>query len=103
MSRGIDNINAVITMLYGRNLGGNGDAALFFLVATIHDQVLAHFGLVIAEGLRLLEQAVNQGCFAVVNVRNDGNIADLSRVLLAVHVIKKALVVKRQAFLSIII
>ena len=54
MSRGVDDINAVVLVLNSGNFGCNSNTAFFFLVATIHNKILAHLGLVIAEGLRLL-------------------------------------------------
>ncbi len=51
----INDIYAVIAMLHSCNFGSNGNAALTLLVATIHDQILAHFGLVVAKSLGLLQ------------------------------------------------
>jgi hypothetical protein len=89
MAGRVDDVDPVIVVLDGRNLGGDGNSPLLLLVAAVHDQVLAHFGLVVAEGLRLLEQAVDQRRLAVVNVGDNGDIADLGRVL-DLHDIKKA-------------
>ena len=89
MARRVDDVDAVIAVLDGGDLGGDGNAALALLVAAVHDQVLAHFGLVVAEGLGLLEQAVDQRRLAVVDVRDNRDIAYLSGVLGSFHGIKK--------------
>jgi len=56
-----------------------------FLVAAIHDQVLAHLGLIISEGLRLLEQTVHQRRLAMVNMRDNRDITYLGGVLDTLH------------------
>ena len=53
VTRGINNVNSIIVVLDGRYLGGNSNAAFPLLVTTIHNELLAHFGLVIPEGLGL--------------------------------------------------
>ena len=55
----VDDVYAVVAVLHGRDLGGDGNATLALLVAAVHYEVLAHFCLVIAKGVALLEQAVN--------------------------------------------
>ena len=54
MSRSIDDVDVIIVVLNGSNLGGDSDTALFFLVAAVHDQSLAHFSLIITESFGLL-------------------------------------------------
>jgi hypothetical protein len=46
------------------------------LVAGVHDEVLGHFGLVGAEGFGLFEKAIDEGGFAVIDVGDDGDVAD---------------------------
>ena len=56
-------------------LGQDGDAALFFEIVRIHHA----FGdaLVLAEGAGLLEQAVDERGLAMVDVGDDGDVAQL--------------------------
>ena len=74
VARGIDNIDLDTRILNGGVLGDDGDTALTLLIHTVHD-ALSDF-LVITEGASLLEHAVQQGRFPVVNVGNDGDIAE---------------------------
>ena len=74
VARGIDNIDLYTRILNSGVLGDDGDTALTLLIHTVHD-ALSDF-LVIPEGASLLEHAVQQGRFPVVNVGNDGDIAE---------------------------
>ena len=56
-------------------LGQNGDAAFAFDVVAVHRAF--RDGLVVAEGPRLTQQLVHQGGFAVVDVSDDGDVADI--------------------------
>ena len=57
-----------------RVLGEDGDATLAFQFVGIHDAV-GHL-LVAAKDAALVQHGVNQGGLAVVDVRDDGDIAD---------------------------
>ena len=70
---GIDDVDPGALVSDRTVLGEDGDAALFFDVVAVHHP-LADL-LVRGEGARLLEQAVDEGRLAVVNVGNDGDIA----------------------------
>jgi hypothetical protein len=50
----------------------NRDAALFFEIVRVHRAFFD--ALIIAEGARLAEKLVNEGCFAMIDVRDDGDI-----------------------------
>ena len=76
---GVDDVDARAAVLDGAVLGEDGDATLALDVVRIHD-ALAH-ALMRGEGAGLLEQAVHEGRLAVVDVRDDGDVADR-----AVHV-----------------
>ena len=54
-------------------LGQNGDAALLLEIVRIHRPFFN--ALVVAEGAGLAEQLVDEGGLAVVDVRDDGDIA----------------------------
>ncbi len=53
MARGINNIDPIVAMLHGSNFGGNSNTAFLFLITTVHNEVLAHFGLVVTKSLGL--------------------------------------------------
>jgi hypothetical protein len=55
-------------------LGKNRDATLFFQIVGVHDAL--NQLLVSSEGAGLAEQLVNQGGFTVVNVSDDGDVAN---------------------------
>ena len=74
MARRINDVDAGVVPDNGRCLGQNGDAALFFQIVGVHD-ALGH-ALVVAESAGLLEEFVNEGRFAMVNVRDDRDVAD---------------------------
>ena len=61
--------------MHGRVLGQNGDAALTFDVAGVHDAV-GHL-LVFTENAALLEHFIHQSGLAVVNVGDDSDVADI--------------------------
>ena len=69
----IDDIDPRVLPVQRRDLGQNGDAALFFQIVGIHDAFID--ALVVAEGAGLPQQDVDQRRFAMVNVGNDRNIA----------------------------
>ena len=70
---GVEDVDAHILPLHGAVLGGDGDAAFTFQLHAVHDAVV-HF-LVGAEHAALLEEGVDQGGLAVVDVGDDGDIA----------------------------
>ena len=72
----VDDVDFLAVVKNRGLLGGDGDTPLVLLIERVHDQGLLHFGLVVAKSVRLLEQAVDQGGFAVVNVSDNGNVAD---------------------------
>ena len=71
----IDNVDAGAVPLNRRAFGQNRDAALFFEVVRIH-RPLGN-ALIVTEGARLAEQLIDQGGFAVIDVRDYGDIAKL--------------------------
>src|SRR5690242_10679176 len=67
---GVDNIDFII---FKENTGmfrENGDPTLFFLVIAVHDPFRNLF--VVPKNVRLAQEAVQHGGFAVVDVGNDG-------------------------------
>jgi len=75
--RRVDDVDVRALPLHRAVLRKDGDAALAFEVAAVHHP----FGdfLVRAEGAALAQQLVDHGGLAVVDVGNDGDVADLSR------------------------
>ena len=70
---GVDDIDAHVLPHDRRRLGENGDAALAFEVVGVHHAL--GDALVLAEGARLLQQPVDERRLAVVDVGDDGDVA----------------------------
>ncbi len=70
---GIHDVDAVVVPADRSVLGENGDATFPFQIIGVHDPFLTFRGAV--QGTGLLQQLVHQRGFAVVNVRNNRNIA----------------------------
>ena len=75
MTRGVDDVHAHVFPGDGTVFGKNGNAPLALLGVRIHDAVIDL--LAGTEDTGLVEKAVNQGGFTVVNVGNDGDIAEI--------------------------
>ena len=71
MPRSVDNIDLGIAVINGGILGQNRDAALFLQIVAVHSP----FSSTSVQQTRLLQQAVDQGGFAVIDVSNDRNVA----------------------------
>ena len=77
VTRRIDDVDASAVPDHRRSLGKNGDAALPLEIIGIHG-TLDH-ALVLAIRPGLLQQAVDQGSFAMVDVRDNGDVAKIHR------------------------
>ena len=75
VARGIDDVDAGALPEDRRGLGQDGDAPFALQIVGIH-RPLDH-ALVLAVGAGLLQQAVDQGGLAVVDVRDDGDVAEI--------------------------
>ena len=73
VTRGIHDVDAVVVPADRSVLGENGDATFPFQIIGVHDPFLTFAGAIQSAGL--LQQLVHQRGFAVVNVRNNRNIA----------------------------
>ena len=72
MSGGIYNFDPVILPADCRVLGENRNTTLFLLIVGVHDALST---LVFAiEGSGLLQEAIDQSRFTVVDVSNDGDV-----------------------------
>src|SRR5437667_11609631 len=74
MPWGVHDIDAITIPLKCRVFVANGDSLFTFEVHRIHDSLLDF--LVCAESSRLPQQLIDKGGLAVIDVRNDGNVAD---------------------------
>ena len=81
VSRCVDDVYAVVSVLDSRNFGRNSNAPLALLITTIHDEFLAHLGLVVPKCVGLLQQAIHERRFAMVNMRNNGDVSNFVWVL----------------------
>ena len=70
----VDDVDAGVLPVDRGRLGQDGDAALLFEVVGIHDAL--GDALVVAEGAGLLQQLVDEGRLAMVDVRDDRDVAD---------------------------
>ena len=75
VARGIDDVDLDALVGAGAVFGQDGDAALTLDVAAVHD-ALGH-DLVVAERAALAEHGVHQGGLAVVNMGDDGHVAQI--------------------------
>ena len=75
MHRMAEGVGIVDEVADGGVFGEDGDAALFLQVVGVHD-ALVHL-LIGAHGARLAEQRVDERGFAMVDVGDDGHIADV--------------------------
>ena len=74
----VDDVDAGVLPLHRGGLGQNGDAALALQVVGVHG-AFGHL-LVLAKSAGLLQQAVDQGGLAVVDVGNDGDVTEVHRL-----------------------
>ena len=75
VSGGVDDVDLGILIVYGGVLCKNGNAALLFKRARVHNA--GHGFLVIAVNAALLQKTVDKGSFTVVNVRDDCNVSQI--------------------------
>ena len=75
VARRVDDIDAGVLPGDRGRLGHDRNATLFFKVVAVHD-ALGH-ALVLAERARLLEQTIDERGFAVIDVGDDGEVAQL--------------------------
>ncbi len=75
MARRVDHVDLDVAVLDGGVLGEDGDPALALKVVGIHDQ---RAGILrIAEDVRLLEETIDQRRLAMIDVRDDRDIAEI--------------------------
>ncbi len=73
----VHDIDMVVVPFERGVLGANGDALFLFEVHGVHDALLGGFGFVGAEGSGLLQQLVDEGGLAMVDVRDDGDVSNV--------------------------
>ena len=74
VTRGVHDVDLVVLIMHGSVLCQNGDAALPLQIAGVHDPL--HGGLIFPVNAALLEHFVHQRGLAVVNVGDNGNVAN---------------------------
>ena len=77
---GVDDVDAHVLPVDGRGLGHDRDAALFFQIVGVHHAL--GDALIVAEGAGLAQQLVDEGGLAVIDVSDDGDIAEFHKDLL---------------------
>ena len=75
MARGVDDVDLHALVLDGDVLRQNGDAALALLVVGVEHALLDL--LVLAEGIGRAQKLVDEGRLAVVDVSDDGDVANV--------------------------
>ena len=75
---GVDDVDLYARVGDGGVLGQDGDAALALQIVGVEDQAARGGG--VAEDVRLLEQPIDEGGLAVVDVGDDGDVAQVSGV-----------------------
>ena len=75
VSGSIDDVDAVAIPIDGRVLGEDGDTALLLQVVGIHHPF--DVAITLAEGARLLQQLIDQGRLAMVDMVDDGDISQI--------------------------
>ena len=76
MSGSVDDIDAVVTPADGGIFLQNRNAAFLFQFIGIHDPFRGRGA--IAKGAGLAQELVYQGCLAMVDVRDDGDISEFA-------------------------
>ena len=75
VARRVDDVDARVLPQHRGGLGEDGDAALALEIVGIHRAL--DLALVVAEDAGLLQQAVDQGGLAVVDVGDDGDVSQI--------------------------
>ena len=76
----VHDVDVVVVILERRVLRLDGDALFLLKVHRVHQPLLGGLVLVGAEGAGLFEEAVHERGFAVVHVRDDGDVSDVLHI-----------------------
>ena len=71
----VDDVDPVVFPAGGNGRRGDGDAAFTLEIHGIHDAF--RYGFALAKGPRLTQEAVDKGRLAVIDVGDDGDIAEV--------------------------
>ncbi len=77
----VDDVDVIIVVFEGGVLGANGDAFFAFEIHRVHDAFL-HL-LVGAEGAGLMQQTIDERRLAVIDVGDDGDVANFFHDVIA--------------------
>src|SRR5580700_7185914 len=77
VARSVDDVDLLAFVVDGGVFGEDGDAALALQLVRVHDAV--GDGFVSAEGAGLAEELIDEGGLAVVDVGDDGDVANLAQ------------------------
>ena len=80
VTRCVNNINLYAFIFYRCVFRKNGNASFTFQIIAIHDELTGF--LVFAEDLGSMQDFVDQCCFTMVNVSNDGDVSDIHKFFL---------------------
>ena len=75
MAGGIDDVDAHVLPKHGGAFGEDGDAAFLLQFVAVH-RALGDM-LMVAEGAGLREKFIDEGGLAMIDMRDDGDVADL--------------------------
>ncbi len=92
----VDDVDAMLLPHHRGRFGQNGDAALFFEVVGIHHAL--GDALVLSEGAGLLEKTVDEGGFAVVDVGDDGDVAQFHSRIVSERATRRRRLKRRRSF-----
>jgi hypothetical protein len=80
VARCVDDVDVVILVFEGGVLGANGDALFALEIHGVHDALFGGLGLVGAKGAGLLQKAIDQRRLPVIDVGDDGDVADMLHI-----------------------
>ena len=75
MSRGVDDVDFRVAVAHADVFCQNCDASFAFEIVAV-EEALVHF-LIFAEEFGLFDDLVNEGCLAMVDVCDDGDVSDV--------------------------
>ena len=78
VSGSVDDVDLDVVIGNGGVLRQNGNPLFPFEIVAVEYGCLTHFSLIVTKNMTLLQESINEGSFAVVDVSDDGDISDFS-------------------------